>query len=61
MKTQHNNLLTELSKTEISKLTSQVKETVAIDATNHKTVFSAADLWNIQRTTRPRVQRRLFV
>ena len=61
MKTQNTNLLTELNKTEISKLTQEVKETVAMDAKNHTTVFSAADLWNIQRTTRPRTQRRLFV
>ncbi len=61
MKTQNTNLLTELDRTEINNLTKQVKETVATNVATHKPVFSAADLWNIQRTNRPRTQRRLFV
>jgi hypothetical protein len=61
MKTQSNFLAT-LNKTEISQLTKETKETVATNYTEHKTVFSAADLWNIQKTRRTvRTSRRLFI
>lgn len=61
MKTQ-SNLLATLTKKDISQLTKEVKETVATNYTEHKAVFSAADLWNIQKTRRSfRVSRRLFV
>ena len=36
---------------ELSKLVTEVKETVAINV-NEKHVFSVADLWNIQKTMR---------
>lgn len=61
MKTQNTNLLVSLTKNELSKLTTEVKETMAKDVATHKPIFSAADLWNIQKTNRPRIQRRLFI
>lgn len=36
---------------ELSKLVAEVKETVATNV-NGKTVFGAADLWNIQKSMR---------
>lgn len=49
MKTQNNQFLTMLTREEIKQLTSTVRETV-----DHKMdkVFSAAELWNIQRNRR---------
>ena len=42
-------------------LTKEVKETLApADLLHQHKVFSAADLWNIQRQTRSRVQRRFL-
>jgi hypothetical protein len=59
MKTQ-TDLLTILSKNEISQLTKEIKETVATNYAEHKT-FSAADLWNIQRARRTtRIGRRFI-
>ena len=51
MKTQSKFLVT-LNQTEINQLTKETKETVATNYTEHKTVFCAADLWNIQKTRR---------
>ena len=54
MKLQSNtghNLLDSLKSNEIKNLTLQIRETVARGFTNQKRrIFSAADLWNIQRT-----------
>lgn len=61
MKTQ-SNFLVNLTKTEMTQLTKEVKETLASNCAEHKTIFSAADLWNIQKTRRTiRTSRRLFV
>ncbi len=59
MKRQSTSLFTQLGKEEINSLTATVTETVAFDckAGQHK-IFSAADLWNIQRQKRNFVQRR---
>jgi len=61
MKTQLTNLFSQISKTEVDNLTTQVKETLAMGLTqNSSKVFSAAELWNIQRQRRTFVQRRAF-
>ena len=61
MKTQ-NNLLVELNTNELVKLTTTVKETIAttVQLVNSKSIFSTADLWNIQKMRRVRMPRRLF-
>ena len=61
MKTQ-NNLLVELNTKELVKLTTAVKETIAttVQLVNSKSIFSTADLWNIQKMRRVRMPRRLF-
>ncbi|OIR08315.1 hypothetical protein GALL_94830 [mine drainage metagenome] len=61
MKTQTNNFLAQLDKSEMAKLMQETKETVAVNnvTANHKTMLSAADVWNMQRMLmRPRVGRR---
>ncbi|MEP7319664.1 MAG: hypothetical protein ABI921_13010 [Panacibacter sp.] len=45
------NSIIKMEADELSKLVTEVKETVANDV-NEKQVFSAADLWNIQKTMR---------
>ena len=59
MKTQSNNLLEKLVKEEIEVLTNQVREILALDfkRSNDK-VFSAAELWNIQRQRKTYTKRR---
>ena len=58
MNTQHNNLVSKLTKEETSTLTTLVEETLALGMNQHKP-FTAAELWNIQRRRRSFVQRRL--
>jgi hypothetical protein len=60
MKTQHNNLLSQLNSKELVSLTTVVKETIALDVPVNNRVFSAADLWKIQNSRRVRVARRMF-
>lgn len=48
MKTQ-TTLLTTLSKEQVKQLTTQVKETLAAGFNSNEKIFSAADMWNIQR------------
>ncbi|GHV51433.1 hypothetical protein FACS1894168_3670 [Deltaproteobacteria bacterium] len=60
MKTQQKQLFANLTQVEVAQLTAETKETVAT-ATILKTakpVLSAANLWNIHRMKRVRVQRR---
>jgi hypothetical protein len=50
MKLESNNLLKNLTLSEFKYLTTEVKETVAKDyKKERKRIFSAEDLWNIQR------------
>lgn len=61
MKTASENLFSQISKTEVDNLTTQVKETLAMGYAQSGTkTFSAAELWNIQRQRRTFVQRRAF-
>lgn len=57
MKTQNNQFLVALNREEMKTLTETVKEVV--DRKMAK-VFSAAELWNIQRNMRTARSRRLF-
>ena len=59
MKTQTNSLFNAFSKAQLISLTTEVKETLAMDL-NYPTgkKFTAAEVWNIQRQKRARVQRR---
>ena len=61
MKKKSNSLFANLSNSQIENLTREVKETIAFEpgAAVSKT-FTTADLWNIQRQARTRVQRRFF-
>jgi hypothetical protein len=63
MKTQTNNFLAQLDKTEMSHLMQEVKETVVTnnETANHKNILSTADFWNIQKMVRPRIQRRYIL
>lgn len=60
MRTDNNNLLASISNDHMNHLVKEVKETVATDVNqdNSKTLFSAAELWRIQKSRRTRVQRR---
>jgi hypothetical protein len=59
MKTQTNSLFNAFSKAQLASLTTEVKETLAMDLNYpaHKK-FTAAEVWNIQRQKRARIQRR---
>jgi hypothetical protein len=59
MKTQ-TNFFPAISQQQFEKLTAEVKETLATGFTVQpkNRVFSAADMWNIQRTKRTFIQRR---
>jgi len=61
MKKQSFNSFKPVSKTEMSLLTTSIKETLAtnFDTTQQK-IFSAADLWNIQRNKRRNLGRRFI-
>ncbi|HEU5365681.1 MAG TPA: hypothetical protein VFU62_09120 [Hanamia sp.] len=50
MKLQSNKLLENLTRTELKNLTTEVKETVFVNfKKERKRIFSAAQLWDIQR------------
>ena len=55
------NLLESLTNNEIKNLTIEVRETIAQEFKKEKKrIFSAADLWNIQRQKRNLLGRRLY-
>ncbi|MEO6230053.1 MAG: hypothetical protein ABJB11_08140 [Ferruginibacter sp.] len=59
MKKQSTTLFTQISKEIVNNLTTIVSESLVKNySTKHSKVFSAADLWNIQRQKRALVQRR---
>jgi len=59
MKKQSTTLFTSISKTGLLNLTQEVKETIAFDlVTPYRKIFTAAELWNIQRQGKARTQRR---
>jgi hypothetical protein len=60
MKKQTTNQFSPISKEQTEKLTTVVKETIALGISHVKT-FSTADLWNIQRRSRTIMSRRSFV
>jgi len=63
MKTQSNTFLQPLHKTELNQLMEEVKETIAtqMEPVAVKSIFCAANFWNIQRMRKPRVQRRFIM
>ena len=59
MKRQSNNLFTAISSREFGNLKSVVKETLAVGFNQPQSkIFTAADLWNIQRQAKSRLPRR---
>jgi hypothetical protein len=59
MKTQSTSLFDTISKVQLISLTTEVKETLAMDVeTSLSKKITAADVWNIQRNKRARAQRR---
>ncbi len=61
MKKQSNHLLATLSEADLVSLATEVKEVLEPGSKKIQGRFlSAADLWNIQRQRRPRVQRRFI-
>jgi hypothetical protein len=61
MKKSVNSLVNELSKSEMENLTNVTHETIAFElAPSNNIIFTAADLWNIQRNLKSRNQRRYF-
>ena len=56
MRTQSNHLFTSIDKVDLVNLIPTVNETVSLDP-GHKN-FTAAELWNIQRQGKGRIQRR---
>ena len=59
MKKQTTTQFLQLNKEQTEKLTTVVKETLALGLSPVK-IFSTADLWNIQRRSRTIMQRRNF-
>ena len=61
MKMQSTSLLTEISAEQLENLTTLVNETLAtcFDYPKSK-IFTAAELWNIQRQSKSRIPRRMF-
>ena len=59
MKKQTTNQVLQMSKEQTEKLTTVVKETLALRLTQAK-IFSSADLWNIQRRSRTIINSRNF-
>lgn len=59
MKTQ-SPLFSTLTKSTMQRLTMVVEETLALDIKQNR-IFSAADLWNIQRRSRTMMSRRRLV
>jgi hypothetical protein len=64
MKTQSTAFFTEITRAYLMRLSGEVEETLAhgishseVNNNNHK-ILSAADVWNIQRNKKSRVQRR---
>lgn len=57
MNTNNTNLFTRISDAEITRLTTVANETLALEI-NKKKLFTAAELWNIQRQKKSFVQRR---
>ena len=60
MKKQTTNQFSPISKEQTEKLTTVVKETIALGLSQVKT-FTTVDLWNIQRRSRTIMSRRSFV
>ena len=61
MKTQTNSFYTFIGKAQLSNYATDIKETVAMDFCNKtQKIFSAADMWNIERRRRTRTQRRFI-
>lgn len=61
MKLESNNLLENLTRGELEILTAEVKETVATDFKKEKKrIFSAADLWDIQRRRKNLLVKRIM-
>lgn len=61
MKRQSNLFFGQIDKEEILKLTNIVRETIAVPEKQiDEKIFSAADLWNIQRQKRNFLQRRFL-
>jgi hypothetical protein len=59
MKKQSNTLFTKFSKDSLADLTNEVKETIAFGLVEpHHKIFTIAELWNIRRQAKARVQRR---
>ena len=58
MKKLSTNLFTIISAKDVENLTTVVKETLAASFNQQNKVFTAADLWNIQRQGKRREQRR---
>ncbi len=60
MKKLSNNFLIQMSKKQFENLTTVVKETLATDINMPaRKTFTTADLWNIQRQGKTRIQRKL--
>lgn len=61
MKKSLHSLVNELGKSEIENLTKVIHETIAFELVqSNNIIFTAADLWNIQRNLKSRNQRRYF-
>ena len=59
MKKQSTSLFTQMSIAQLENLTTVVKETLAVGFNQPKSkIFTAADLWSIQRQGKSRTQRR---
>jgi hypothetical protein len=61
MTKQFKNQFVPLNKEVLQTLTAEVKETLATDFATPEKVFSAADLWNIQRNKKRNPGRRFLV
>ena len=61
MKNSLNSLSNQLSNLEMENLNKITNETIALELVQlNLPIFTSADLWNIQKSVRPRNQRRYF-
>ena len=61
MKTETKGCCSAISKEELERLTTEVKECIAFECLNQKKVFSSAELWNIQRQRKSASLKRNYV
>ena len=61
MKTETKDCCITISREELKRMTTEVKECICFESHAYNKIFSAAELWNIQRRKKNIVQRRILL